>query len=605
MTQIEQAREVLRKHWGHPDFKPEQAAIIQAIFDGSDAIGILPTGGGKSVCYQIPPVVMGGTTLVISPLIALMKDQVDDCVRRGIRASFVNSQVPLAEAGRRLNNFRHGQYQVFYVAPERLQSKEFRAALQEANVTLFATDEAHCSSAWGHDFRPAYQRIHELVDMTKRACDCSRLDEAGVCQRCKGIGIFRPPVLAVTATATPDIEKDVTKAMGFNSSYLRVVGDPVRANLNYRVLHGPVAVHLRRIVNEFHLGEGQYIIYAPTRKMTDKTVLDVREHVTRKFGVRADKLVQGYHAGMDDAARTQTQNDFKAGVASVIVATSAFGMGIDVPNIRGVYCLGVPDSIEDLTQALGRGGRDGKPATATLVHDRQLVATTQYLLDLSNPPWDCYEIVWAYLHHKLQPNEILRETAEEVSIGIRTAFQRGFHDGQVSTALHALDLANLVERENGAASTAITFDGAALTAYAADGGRLPSKILARSIVDRAQGTGKQTVNYMLGDLSRKSRLTAEQLNEAMERLEQQGQVETAAMFRGKTTRILKYNEPLELHLPRERIEAKRKHELARFAKMLGYADCDDPVSYIRRYFLGDDAKRGIAIEQVHTEAGVA
>ncbi len=327
--------EVLRDVFGHPSFRPGQREIIDAVLAGRDCIGVMPTGAGKSITYQIPARMLGGTTLVVSPLVALMKDQVDAMRRAGLRAAFLNSTLSPEERRERVAALRRGELELVYAAPEGLEAS-VGAALEGTRLALIAVDEAHCISHWGHDFRPAYRNL------------------AGLKAR------FRAPVLALTATATPEVTRDIAAQLGMRDP-LVVRGSFFRRNLRLHAVKKGDGVRARdAIVRLVRARRGESgIVYALSRKSVEDTAELLARH-----GVRA----AAYHAGLEPEVRTRVQDAFQAGALEVVVATVAFGMGIDKPDIRFVIHRDLPRSIEAYYQEVGRAGRDGAPSDCVLLY---------------------------------------------------------------------------------------------------------------------------------------------------------------------------------------------------------------------------------------------
>jgi ATP-dependent DNA helicase RecQ len=326
-------RDVLRAVFGHEDFRPGQREIIEAALGGRDCIAVMPTGAGKSLTYQIPARILGGTTLVVSPLIALMKDQVDAMERIGLRAAFLNSALAPGERRERVAALRRGELELLYAAPEGLEGS-VGGALEGTRLALIAVDEAHCISHWGHDFRPAYRNLAGLKDR------------------------FRAPVLALTATATPAVARDIADQLGMRSPLL-VRGSFFRPNLRiHAVKKGEGVRTADAIVRLVRAREGESgIVYALSRKSVEDTAELLRAH-----GIRA----AAYHAGLEADVRARVQDAFREGAVDVVVATVAFGMGIDKPDIRFVVHRDLPRSIEAYYQEIGRAGRDGAPSDCVL-----------------------------------------------------------------------------------------------------------------------------------------------------------------------------------------------------------------------------------------------
>ena len=335
---LDEARALLRERFGYPDFRAGQTDAVSAILAGRDTLVVLPTGGGKSLCFQVPALLLGGLTVVISPLISLMKDQVDALVARGLPATFLNSTLPAAEVSARLARVMRGEISLLYVAPERFDVGRMAERLREVGVRLLAIDEAHCISEWGHDFRPSYLRVKEVRER-----------------------LGAPPTVALTATATPEVREDIARQLGLRDPMLVLTGFD-RTNLSYHVIaaknDGVKDATLIDLLRDRPPG-GVAIVYASTRKMV--------ERLARMLQTAYLPAV-AYHAGLDDAHRADVQEAFMTERAGIIVATNAFGMGIDTPNVRLVVHYTMPGTLEAYYQEAGRAGRDRASATAILLH---------------------------------------------------------------------------------------------------------------------------------------------------------------------------------------------------------------------------------------------
>lgn len=348
---FEKAQQFLQSYFGYSSFRMGQEQAIQSVLSGSNTICVMPTGGGKSICYQIPALVLPGTTIVISPLISLMKDQVDALVQAGISATFINSSLSYNEANERISEAKQGKYKLLYIAPERLESHEFLEDLKQMEIPLVAVDEAHCISQWGHDFRPSYRHIHQMIGSLPQ----------------------EPIVLALTATATPKVREDICNQLIIDEQNSIITGFE-RENLSFSVIKGQDRLaFLQDYLKKNNKEAG--IIYAATRKNVDQLYEKLK---------KANINVARYHAGMADTERIREQDRFLKDQASVMVATSAFGMGIDKSNIRYVLHFQLPKNMESYYQEAGRAGRDGLESECILLHASQDVQIQRFLIDQSS-----------------------------------------------------------------------------------------------------------------------------------------------------------------------------------------------------------------------------
>ena len=357
MHSIADALTSLREHFGFSDFREGQREVIAAILAGKDSVVVMPTGSGKSLCYQLPAMMFTGATIVVSPLIALMKDQVDALRARDLPATFINSSLGEREQWSRIDALRKGRFKLVYVAPERFRSSRFLEALKSINVSLFAVDEAHCISTWGHDFRPDYLRLKGVVEALHAA----------------GHGA---QTVALTATATPYVRSDIIQQLGLTRPETFVSGFD-RPNLTIDVVHTEKEREkIARIKRLAKTHEGSGIIYAATRKAVEQVALELQGQ---------GLSVSAYHAGMGDSARVKAQEDFMTGRTQMIVATNAFGMGIDKPDIRFVAHYQMPGSIEAYYQEIGRAGRDGLVSSCVLLFNYADKNTHDFFIEGSYP----------------------------------------------------------------------------------------------------------------------------------------------------------------------------------------------------------------------------
>jgi len=343
----------LRRHFGYPEFRPGQEELVRAVLDGRDALGVLPTGGGKSVCYQIPALMLSGLTLVITPLVSLMEDQVLRAKQIGLRAANLSSTQSAAVRREISGLAKSGALDILFVSPERLEVASFQEVLAGVEVRLLAVDEAHCISEWGHDFRPAYRRLGTL----QRTLAC--------------------PTLALTASATPEVRIDIVDSLSLVRPLL-VVRSFDRPNLSWVVVPGG-AIHARAdgIYRIIRRTPGSAIVYAPTRRAVER----VRDHLARR-GVRAE----AYHAGLPGDERSRVQAAFMEDRCRVVVATNAFGMGIDKADVRMVIHVQLPSTLESYYQEAGRAGRDGEVALCMAFHTRGDRRLGRGFIDRTHPP---------------------------------------------------------------------------------------------------------------------------------------------------------------------------------------------------------------------------
>ena len=354
--------EVLKEYWGYDGFRPMQEEIITAALEGKDVLAIMPTGGGKSICFQVPGLMRDGITLVVTPLIALMKDQVQNLNDRGVRALAIHAGMSRHEVDLALNNAAYGDYKFLYLSPERLGTQLFRSYIDVLDVSFIVVDEAHCISQWGYDFRPDYLRIGELRE---------RIDA---------------PVIAVTATATPSVAQDIMERLGFKEKLLLKSGFE-RPNLSYIVRQ--VEDKYSQILNVCNGVPGTGIVYARNRRKCEElSAFLMAQGVSASF----------YHAGLGGQARAERQAAWKSSAVRVMVCTNAFGMGIDKPDVRFVVHYDLPESPEAYFQEAGRAGRDGKRSFAVQLWNSVDVRRAKQIEDVSFPSLEYIEDVYQKLH---------------------------------------------------------------------------------------------------------------------------------------------------------------------------------------------------------------
>lgn len=396
--------------FGLPNFRSGQREVIEAVLDGKDVLCVMPTGGGKSLCYQLPALLLEGVTLVVSPLIALMKDQEDHLQSLGIRVTALHGNLSLAEQNDRLQRIGAGEYSLVYVAPERFRNRRFCALLPPGKVSLLAVDEAHCISEWGHDFRPDYTRL----------------------------GWFRhqmgmPPTIALTATATDVVRRDICEQLDLRQPAVFVRGFD-RPNLHYTVTpassKAQKQIRLKEILDDT---QGSVIVYASSRKNCEEVAAFIRERTRRQVVI--------YHAGLMPDERKRAQETFMSGQAEVVVATNAFGMGIDKPDIRAVIHYNTPGTLEAYYQEAGRAGRDGKPARCELLFSTADRIIHEYFIDNDYPARKTVYKILDFL--RAIPDDPIEMTREEMRIRLG---DNELNEMAIGSCLKVLEASGVLER---------------------------------------------------------------------------------------------------------------------------------------------------------------
>jgi ATP-dependent DNA helicase RecQ len=556
VSNIERAREALQKHFGFADFREGQAEVIDAVLAGRNAVVIMPTGGGKSLCYQLPALMIEGVTVVVSPLIALMKDQVDQLAARGIPTTFINSSLSYAETNKRLSEIRRGIYKLVYIAPERFRSLAFMDSIGEVRVRLFAVDEAHCISHWGHDFRPDYLRLNQAAER-----------------------LANPQVIALTATATPHVRADIAEQLGLTDPFVAVAGFD-RPNLALRVAHVATEKEkletIKRIIGN---AGGSGIIYAATRKAV--------EQVTAKLKM-AGFMVEAYHAGMDERDRTRAQEGFMGGQWQAIVATNAFGMGIDKHDIRFVVHYHLPGSIEAYYQEVGRAGRDGEPSQCALLFNYADTRFQEFFIEGSHPPPELIKRVYQEIAE-------LSEAAgrEKIEMSARELANRAGikNDMSVYSALTALEKAGHIERGRGNDRTVIAWMKVSIDeALAAVSDDSQEGLLLRELVFNRNVNERERTELDLNSIGSQLGLTDAQLRRGLGGLSTRGLISHRNAYLGRGIKLLDETPAHELRIDAKELAARAAAEQWKLRKMIDFAY---NKSCLRRFILNyfGDRKR--------------
>jgi len=533
-NQNQKLLELLKLHYGFTSFRPGQEQVIDNVLASKSTAVIMPTGGGKSLCYQLPALILEGVTLVISPLIALMKDQVDALGRQGIPATFINSSIAITEADRRLAAVQAGEYKLLFIAPERFYDEKFKQALTSIKVSLFAVDEAHCISQWGHDFRPSYLKLRAAVEL-----------------------LNHPPVLALTATATPEVRQDIIKQLNLNNPQVVVTGFS-RPNLQFGVIRTTEA-QKPSILTDIIAGapNGSGIIYAGTRAKVESVLSILLEN-------NIDAVA--YHAGMDAREREWVQDNFMRNKARVIVATNAFGLGIDKPDIRFVIHYSMPGTIEAYYQEAGRAGRDGQVSFCLLMYSSRDRHLQEFFIKGDNPPpgviLKIYEILLSYETDKVlityaELAKVLSESLPEMAVG---------------TALKILEREGYIKRsseKNGQAYLKLLTDFASsLNIF---GSRATKQISSwHKLYDNYSDKLKAGWEVDLEEVASWLEINRETLMRLIRKLSAADVLEYSPPFRGTEINILKRMEPDEVNISFSALKEKLRRAYDKLNKVEEY-----------------------------------
>jgi ATP-dependent DNA helicase RecQ len=528
-----EALAALRERFGFEAFRGGQAEVVAAVLGGADVLCVMPTGAGKSLCYQLPASLLPGLTLVVSPLIALMKDQVDGLARRGVPAAEVNSSVPFDEQERRLARARDGSLRLLYVAPERFRSDRFRAGLAGVRVDRVAVDEAHCISRWGHDFRPDYRRIGAALEW-----------------------LGRPPVLALTATATREVQDDVVAELRMREPR-RFVAGIVRENLAFEVVRAGTRAEKDRALLARVRRPGASLVYCATRKEVERVSASLAD---------AGRRPMRYHAGLSDDERTRAHEAFLGGGAPLLVATNAFGMGVDRPDVRRVVHVDIPRTIEAYVQESGRAGRDGEPAECTLLFHPADLNVQRFFIESAHPSREVVAEVCRVLSEAAGMR--VEVTAEEIAARLRVRA----HASAVSASLALLDRARAVRRgrrgENLAHLRVLPPPGELFTADPLPPGL--GRLLLR-LVHRYPADARVAID--LAETAEEMGTTEETLRRGLRRLDELGRVAYTPPFAGRATEVRAEatQEELLAAVDFEALAERRAREERRLQEVEAYA----------------------------------
>ena len=542
---------------GLASFRLGQREVISALLAGKDCLCIMPTGGGKSLCYQLPAIIRPGVVLVISPLIALMKDQVDSLVKLGVQATFINSSVDPTQQSSRLERLAAGQYDLMFVAPERFRSPRFIAALESAKVQLLAVDEAHCISEWGHDFRPDYARL-------------------GWFRRRLG----NPQTIALTATATPRVREDVVEQLQLDCPEVFIAGFS-RPNLRYEVETTGRRRDKEEVLLKF-LTEtpGCGIIYASSRRRCAEIAETLRLRTSRKAGV--------YHAGLMPDERCKAQDEFMSGGVEVVVATNAFGMGIDKPDVRFVVHYNMPGTLEAYYQEAGRAGRDGRTSRCLLLFSPSDRYIQEFFIESSYPSRDMVARVYDYLRTlDDDPIELTQEQLKE-RLGLPITA-----DG-VGTCEQLLEKCGALERleaRQNMAAVRLNSDLPTLVDLLPPRSKVGRQIV-RAVEQRVADRRHELVYFHPRDLAESVGLELETVNRTLRSLRSFDAFDYIPPFRGRALRVLKRDSTLdELGIDFDAIQGRRNSEYEKLNRVIRFAQSTNcRQTEILRYFGEQDGE---------------
>lgn len=537
---------VLKTRLGFPSFRPGQAEIVEHVVETGDALVVMPTGAGKSLCYQLPAVALtgrakGGVAVVVSPLIALMKDQVEGLVRRGVRATLINSTLTVEERRQRLREVQEGAWELVFVAPERF-TPAFVDRLRAANVALLALDEAHCLSQWGHDFRPDYLRLGQV----REDLGC-------------------PRTVALTATATPEVQDDILRALRIPGARRFVTGFD-RPNLRLEVVSvsGP---REKDSVLASLVGSGSTLVYAATRKNVERATDALKSAL-------GSKRVAMYHAGLEMDERSRVQDAFMSGDSPVVVATNAFGMGVDKSNVRTIVHYDLPGTIEAYYQEIGRAGRDGERSRVVLLYREEDRRTQEFFVNLAHPPADWVQRIWARLNADGQTAVFI--TLEELSSVLPDDAGGERAAGSCVYVLQREGYVRRIAPTERAGHVQLT--GKVATLRGTDDNH------RKQMFDwlRAHSQAAEVLGVWPDRIAEELDLSRDQVTLALRGLEQRGLLTYTAPERAGGVELLRPGAVLALD--EKKMKARRARELTKLQKMVDYGHAGCRRRYLLEYF---------------------
>ena len=573
---IEDIREIVKETWGYDSFRVGQEETITPVLEGRDALAVLPTGAGKSLIFQSLAIVLPGTMIVVSPLIALMVDQVKNANERGIKATYINSALTDTEMATRLAGFIQGKYKLLYVAPERLNLPRFQQACSQVVISVVAVDECHCVSRM-LDYRPAYGYVDDFIAHLRKKRDVR--------------------VVAVTATATLEMEQDIAAGCLLSPGYARIWRSPIRPEVQMSVVSNFSSpwTAILNVIKAMDLS-ARHIVYTTSRAGAEK----LREMTAQSTNI-SPNLVAHYHAGLEPVMRAQVQKDFTDGKIRIIFSTCAFGMGVDIPDIRTVVHFGIPASVEDYTQEIGRAGRDGVTSRAILVcsgPDDYSVGIRRTLITCNHPAWVTYEAVWKYLHDKMEPNTILARSGESIAkdmadngyLGdaVQTeANQRGM-GGSILQVLSNMEAKGLVSRSMLGAWVQVRRLENMATADI-------DNVQQMRVIEWLKEQEDDSFGFDRTEAARKLAVSELIFERTIRLLVEKNCLEVDKPYKGKATRILLYGATLADVMSQAEIEARHAQAMERLEIMLRYMKAPalfgvngDPAyrAFIESYFMG-------------------